>query len=50
MNWLDGEPAFVKPKVIVALGSVALKYLMGERARITKDRGRWFETKKGDLR
>lgn len=28
-NWLDGELAFVQPKVIVALGSVALKYLLG---------------------
>lgn len=46
-NWLDGEMAFVQPKVIVALGSVALKYLMGPDARITKDRGRWFETKYG---
>jgi len=47
VNWLDGEMAFVQPKVIVALGSVALKYLMGPEARITKDRGRWFETKYG---
>ncbi len=47
MNWLDGEMALVRPKVIVALGSVALKYLMGPDARITKDRGRWFETKYG---
>ncbi len=47
VNWLDGEMAFVQPKVIVALGSVALKYLMGPEARITKDRGRWFNTKYG---
>jgi uracil-DNA glycosylase family 4 len=47
MNWLDEEMAFVQPKVIVALGSVALKYLMGPDARITRDRGRWFETKYG---
>ena len=46
-NWLDGELAFVKPKVIIALGSVALKYLLGPEGRITKDRGRWFETKYG---
>ena len=44
-NWLDQELAFVQPKVIVALGSVALKYLMSPTARITKDRGKWFTTK-----
>ena len=46
-NWLDGEMALARPKVIVALGSVALKYLLGPEARITRDRGRWFETKYG---
>lgn len=46
-NWLDGELTFVRPKVIIALGSVALKYLMGPNGRITKDRGRWFDTKYG---
>ncbi|MBP2634611.1 MAG: uracil-DNA glycosylase, family 4 [Firmicutes bacterium] len=45
--WLDQELSLVKPKVIIALGSVALKYLMGPTARITKDRGRWFTTKHG---
>ena len=45
--WLDGEIAFVKPKVIIALGSVALKYLYHIEARITKDRGNWFNTKYG---
>lgn len=45
--WLDQEMAWVKPKVIVALGSVALKYLYRPDARITKDRGQWFDTKYG---
>lgn len=44
-HWLDQELALVQPKVIVALGSVALKYLLGPEARITKDRGHWFTTK-----
>ena len=39
--------ASVKPKVIIALGGVALKYLYYPEARITKDRGVWFETKYG---
>jgi uracil-DNA glycosylase family 4 len=43
--WLDAEIAFVKPKVIVALGSVALKYLFHAKARITADRGKWFRTR-----
>ncbi len=46
-HWLDEELALVKPRVIVALGSVALKYLMGPEGRITRDRGRWIETKYG---
>lgn len=46
-NWLDGELTFVQPKIIIALGSVALKYLLGPEGRITKDRGHWFDTKYG---
>jgi uracil-DNA glycosylase len=38
LNWLDEELAVVKPQVIVALGSVALKYLLGPEGRITRDR------------
>ncbi len=33
LNWLDEELAFVNPQVIVALGGVALKYLLGPEAR-----------------
>lgn len=46
-NWLDEELALVAPKVVVALGGVALKYLLGPEGRITKDRGRWFTTRQG---
>jgi DNA polymerase len=46
-RWLDQEIAFVKPKIIVALGSVALKYIKNPDARITRDRGVWFSTKYG---
>lgn len=41
-RWLKQEIALVQPVVIVALGSVALKYLKNGEARITKDRGQWF--------
>lgn len=45
--WLDREIALVKPKIIIALGGVALKYLKSPDARITRDRGQWFDTKYG---
>lgn len=45
--WLTKEIELLKPTAIVALGSVALKYLKDENARITKDRGQWFTTKTG---
>jgi DNA polymerase len=45
--WLDKEIEIVRPKVIIALGSVALKYLYAPDRRITKDRGSWFQTKHG---
>lgn len=44
-RWLNAEIAVVQPKVIVALGSVALKYLYNAKARITADRGKWFRTR-----
>lgn len=44
-RWLDAEIALLQPKVILALGSVALKYLYHAKARITADRGKWFRTK-----
>ncbi len=46
-RWLDQEMMLVRPKVIIALGSVALKYLKGAECRITRDRGIWFTTKYG---
>ncbi len=45
--WLDKELEIIKPKVIVALGSVALHYLGNADMRITRDRGQWFKTKHG---
>lgn len=46
-RWLEQEIASVQPKVIVALGSVALRYLGGPDKRITRERGLWFTTKHG---
>lgn len=46
-HWLDKELEILQPKVIVALGGVALHYLGNPDMRITKDRGKWFKTKHG---
>lgn len=45
--WLQRELELVRPRVIVALGSVALHYLGNSELRITRDRGQWFRTEQG---
>ena len=45
--WLQKELAIVQPKVIVALGSVALHFLGNADMKITRDRGQWFKTAQG---
>ena len=45
--WLEKELAIIQPKVIVALGGVALHFLGNADMRITKDRGQWFKTSQG---
>ena len=45
--WLEKELAIIEPKVIVALGGVALHFLFNADMRITKDRGQWFKTAQG---
>lgn len=40
---LRAQAALVKPQVLVLLGSTAAKNILGPEARITRDRGRWFE-------
>jgi len=42
--WLEGELQVVKPSVLVCLGAVAAQTLLGRSARVTRDRGRPFET------
>lgn len=46
-RWLEKELEILQPKVVVALGSVALHYLGNPDMRITRDRGKWFKTKQG---
>lgn len=46
-QWLDRELDILQPKVIVALGGVAMHYLGNPDMRITRDSGQWFKTKQG---
>lgn len=42
--WLEAELAFVKPRVIVCLGSTAAQALIGAAFRITRSRGQFFRS------
>ncbi len=48
LNYLRNQVILVKPKIIVLLGSVALKNILGDNYGITASRGKWIE-KKGIL-
>lgn len=48
MDYLRNQVMLIKPKIIVLLGSVALKNILGEEYGITLSRGKWIE-KKGIL-
>lgn len=43
MSYLRSQVMLVKPKVIVLLGSVALKNILGNEYGITASRGKWVE-------
>ena len=45
IDYLRNQVMIVKPKVIVLLGNVALKNILGEEYGITKVRGNWLEKK-----
>ena len=48
LNYLRNQVILVKPKIIVLLGSVALKNILGKEYGINASRGKWIE-KKGIL-
>lgn len=48
LNYLRNQVVLVKPKIIVLLGSTALKNILGQEYGITSARGNWIE-KKGIL-
>lgn len=45
MDYLRNQVVLVKPKIIVLLGSTALKNILGKEYGITKARGSWIERK-----
>lgn len=45
LNYLRNQVMLVKPKIIVLLGSVALKNILGKEYGITLSRGKWQERK-----
>ena len=45
LNYLRNQVILVKPKIIVLLGSTALKNILGKEYGITSARGKWLEKK-----
>ncbi len=45
LDYLRTQVLLVKPKIIVLLGSVAVKAILGKEYSITKIRGKWIEKK-----
>lgn len=45
LNYLRNQVILVKPKIIVLLGSTALKNILGKEFGITSARGEWMERK-----
>ena len=45
LDYLRNQVMLIKPKVIVLLGSVALKNILGKEYGITASRGNWVERK-----
>ena len=45
MDYLRNQVLLINPKIIVLLGSVALKNILGEEYSITNSRGKWIEKK-----
>lgn len=43
LNYLRNQVILVKPKIVVLLGSIALKNILGKEYGITASRGKWVE-------
>lgn len=47
LPWLYKQIEIISPQIIVLLGSTALQYLIDPKARITRMRGKWLQSKSG---
>ena len=45
LNYLRNQVILIRPKIIVLLGSTALKNILGKEYGITSSRGKWIEHK-----
>lgn len=45
LDYLRNQVMLIKPKIIVLLGSTALKNVLGKQYGITANRGKWIESK-----
>ena len=45
LNYLRNQVILVRPKIIVLMGSTALKNILGQEYGITANRGKWVEKK-----
>lgn len=43
IDWLRGQTALLKPKIIVCLGRIAAQKIISESFKITKEHGLWYE-------
>jgi DNA polymerase len=46
-HWLDDEIGAVAPAALIALGATATRSLLGAKASVMRDRGRWFDGPRG---
>jgi uracil-DNA glycosylase len=47
--WLEAEIDALRPRLIVAMGAIAVTSLLGDQAKVMKDRGRVIETVYGPV-
>ncbi len=45
--WLEGELARIRPQVVVCLGAIAARNVLGSAFRVTRERGRWHRLADG---
>lgn len=45
LQYLRNQVALIKPKIIVCLGAIPTKYIIGQEFKVTRDRGKWIERK-----